>query len=223
MISHLQQLSKKYSTREFGAGSIILYQGEVPRSACILLEGVVRVYSISAQGEEQVVTFHIPGEFFPSSWIFGKSPSTMFFYEALSDCKVAFCPRSELIEFMLAKPERMHAMLDYFTTNYTAFLIRIHALEQSKARDKLINTLYFICQRYAKNLDSNKKVVIPFALTHQNLAGMVGLTRETTAVEMSKLKKEKVIDYNQQEYTVNLPKLLELIGEDSFKNMERGD
>ncbi len=217
MNNSLQPLIKKVITRKFAAGATILYQGEAPRSACVLVKGVVRVFSISSQGDEQIVMFHVAGEFFPSSWIFGKAPGTLFFYEALTDCEVAFVSRTELLEFMSATPERSQAMLDYFTTNFAASLIRVNALEQPKARDKLIYTLYYLCQRYA-TLDK-PQVKIPLALTHQHLASLVGLTRETTAMEMAKLKKESVINYKQQQYTVQLEKLMELIGEDSFRDL----
>lgn len=217
MLEQLQPLIKKSLTRSFHAGSTILYQGEAPRSAYVLTKGVARVFSISAQGDEQIVIFHVPGEFFPSSWIFGKAPTTLFFYEALTDCEVALVPREELIHFMLDEPDRMHAMLDHFTTTYAAMLIRVNALEQPKARDKLIYTLYYLCQRYGKQ--QSNQIQIPLALTHQHLASLVGLTRETTAMEMGKLKKQGVINYKQQQYTIRLDKLLELIGEDSFKDV----
>lgn len=221
MTDHLKPLVTKSLRRSFSAGSTILYQGEAPRSACVLIKGVVRVFSISRQGDEQIVMFHVSGEFFPSSWIFGKSQGTLFFYEAMTDCEVVFVPRAELIKHMLSTPERMHALLDYFTTNYSALLIRVNALEQPKARDKLVYTLYYLCQRYVRR--ATGKVKIPFTLTHQSLAGLVGLTRETTAMEMSKLKKEGVIAYKQQQYTIDTNKLLELIGEDSFRDIMIAD
>lgn len=219
MITTLKPLINKSTHRSFTPGSIIIYQGEVPRSACVLIKGVVRVYGISTQGEEQIVAFHVAGEFFPSSWIFSKAPSTLFFYEALTDCEVAFIPKKELVDYMLADPTRTNVMLDYFTTNYAASLIRISGLEQPKARDKLIYTLYFLCQRYVEVKDNSDYMVIPISLTHQSLASFVGLTRETTAMEMSKLKKQKVINYNNQQYTVNMRLLLDIIGEDSLKNI----
>lgn len=217
MLKQLEPLIHKSVVRKFSSGSTILYQGEVPRSASILTQGVVRVFSISAQGDEQIVMYHIAGEFFPSSWIFEHTPSTLFFYEALTDCEVAFVPRSEFVTFMLENPERTRALLDYFTKNFAASMVRVNALEQPKARDKLTYTLYFLCQRYGKM--QSPKVHIPLTLTHQNLAGLVGLTRETTATEMNKLKKEGVLNYDNQKYIVDTEKLLDLIGEDSFRNM----
>lgn len=217
MIKQLQPLINKSTKRDYKAGSTIIYQGEVPRSASILISGIVRVFSISPQGEEQIVTFHIAGEFFPMAWIFAKAPGTLFFYEALTDCVVAFTPRKDLKDFMTSDSEKTNTLLDYFATNYAASMIRVNALEQPKAREKLIYTLYYLTQRYGKT-DTNK-IKIPLELTHQNFASLVGLTRETTAIEMNKLKSEKIISYKQQEYIVDMEKLLEVLGEDSFKNL----
>jgi len=217
MLEHLQPIIQKSVTRSFSAGATVLYQGEVPRSAFILVKGVVRVFSISPQGDEQIVTYHTAGEFFPVSWIFGKTPGSLYFFETVDESEIAFVPRDELIDFMLAAPARTRAMLDYFTTSYAASLIRISALEQAKAREKLIYTLYYLCQRYGKPKGS--RVGIELSLTHQNLAGLVGVTRETTATEMAKLKKQGILTYENQRYTVNLEKLLEMIGEDSFRGI----
>ncbi len=84
MIKHLQPLINSNVLRKFNSGSTILYQGEIPRFACVIAKGIVKVYSISANGDEQIVMYHIQGEFFPSSWIFDKAPSTLFFYETVS-------------------------------------------------------------------------------------------------------------------------------------------
>lgn len=219
MNDYLQPLIDRSLVREFSPGSTILYQGEAPRNACILVSGVARVFSISANGEEQIITFHSNGEIFPSSWIFGKSPSTFFFYDALTKCSVAYVGREELLEFMQTDKKRSLALLDYFTTSYAASLIRINALEQPKARDKLLYTLYYLCHRHVKDMNGKTKVTIPINLTHQNFAGLVGITRETTAMEMSKLKKQGIITYKQQKYTVDVKKLIELIGEESMEEM----
>ncbi|MBI3494711.1 Crp/Fnr family transcriptional regulator [Candidatus Saccharibacteria bacterium] len=217
MLTHLQPLIKKSNTRSYKSGSTILYQGEAPRYAHILSKGVVKVFSISAQGDEQIVMYHVEGEFFPSSWIFNKSQGALFFYEAVTDCEIALAPPDEMIEFMLSKPESMKAMFNYFTTNYSASLIHVNALEQPKARDKLLYTLYFLCQRYGDI--RQKKTHIPFALTHQNLASLVGITRETAATEMGKLKNTGLLTYVNQKYIIDAEKLLELIGEDSLKDI----
>jgi len=204
--------------RKFGPGNVIIYQGEVPRSVHMIVKGFVKVYAISPQGEEQIVAFHVPGEVFPSSWIFNKSPGAMFFYEALNDVELLNIQKEIFTQRLQAEPKLMSQMMDYFAGNYASSLIRIHALEQSRAREKLLFTMFFLSMRYS-NGSHTRIVEIPFPLTHQNLASLVGLTRETTAMEMNKLKAEEIIDYRKQIYKINVDKLTALMGEDSFKNI----
>ncbi len=218
MLTELSPLIDQSRKRNFSAGSTVLYMGEAPQNAYVVAYGVIRVFSISDQGEEQIVMHHTAGEFFPSTWIFGKSPGTLFFYEAVNDCELAYVPREELIRFMLANPERTSALLDYFTTNFTASLIHVNALEQHRARDKLLYILYYLSKRHGEL--KGDIVTIPFGLTHQNLASMVGVTRETTATEMSTLKKQGILTYNNQSYMIHIDKLLLAMNEDSFKGID---
>jgi CRP/FNR family transcriptional regulator, cyclic AMP receptor protein len=220
MIKHLKPVIDKSLQRNYSAGSIIMYQGEAPRSACILADGVVKVYSISPDGDEQIVMFLVAGDIFPLSWLFNKTTAVMFFYEALTNCRVAMLPPEDLKAALMETPEKMASLIDYFAKNYTATQVRINALQQSKARDKLVYMLYYLCRRYGEKDLKNGKIKIPISLTHQNFASLVGLTRETTAIEMNRLKKQKVITYRQQKYFVDLHKLLEIIGEDSFSSIK---
>ena len=219
-MKHLNSVINKSLQRNYPAGSIIIYQGEAPRSGYVLVEGVIKVYSISHDGDEQIVMFLVAGDVFSLSWLFNKSSTVMFFYESLTNCRVAVMPPEELKKSLMETPEKMASLIDYFANNYTASQIRINALQQPKARDKLIYMLYYLCRRYGENDSPKDRIVIPIALTHQNFASLVGLTRETTAIEMSRLKKQKVISYRQQMYFVDLQKLLEIIGEESFSSIK---
>jgi len=218
MLDHLRPLFSQSVKRKYTPDSTILFQGEAPRTAYILASGVVKVFNISAQGDEQIVAYHIAGEFFPTAWIFNKTPGALYFYEATTECEVYAIERAKLLSHMDTDETKRQALLDYFATTYTASLIRISALEQTKAREKLLYTLYFLCERYGKK--TSVHTVISLSLTHQHLASLVGLTRETTATIMSSLKKQKIISYDSQSYTVDQQKLMDIIGEDSFRNIE---
>jgi CRP-like cAMP-binding protein len=109
-------------------------------------------------------------------------------------------------------------MMRHLAGNYAASLLRITALEQAKARDKLLYTLYYLCCRYGKQVA--KRVEIGISLTHQNLAALTGLTRETAATEMNRLKNCKLLTYDHQTYRVNMDALLDALGEDSFSGIK---
>jgi CRP-like cAMP-binding protein len=204
--------------RIFRKRSILLYQGEVPRAAFVLLDGVIKVYSLNGAGEEQVATFHVKGEIFPTSWIFDKSSSTQYYYEALTDCTVLTAPKDLMREAIMKNPKCLAQTFDYFVTNYIGLMMRITALEQSRASEKIMFTLYYLLFRYGQQVRPNVYKV-NLNMTHTTIASLVGLTRETTSTELNKLKRQKILSYSAKEYFINRQALERALGEDSFKDV----
>lgn len=205
-------------TRTFKKRSILLYQGEIPRAAFVLLNGVIKLYTLNNAGEEQVAAFYVRGDIFPGPWIFDKSSSTLYYYEALTDCEVLTLPKDELRKVMASRPEFTDYLLDYFVTNYTGLMMRVTALEQSRASEKIMFTLYYLLFRYGKEIKPGIYSV-EVQLTQSIIASLVGLTRETTATELGKLRRAKVLNYAAQTYTVNKGALERALGEDNFADL----
>jgi CRP/FNR family transcriptional regulator len=218
MVDLLKRVRSKAVSRSFKKRSILLYQGEAPRTAYVLKSGIIKTYTINTAGEEQIVAFLIKGDMLPVPWIFNKSTTTLYYYEALTDCEVLALPRDELYAVLVGNPELLAATLDYFVTNYTGLLMRVTALEQSRAREKIMFTLYYLLFRYGRPTKGGN-YAIELSLTHSTIAGLVGLTRETTTTELSRLKRQKVLDYRIHDYIVNKEKLERLLGEDSFQDV----
>lgn len=207
------------SVKKFSKGDVILYQGEVPRWAYVVKEGTVKLYNITSGGEQQIIGFVTVGEFFPTPWIFKKTPGTIYYYEALTNCKLLRGDRDSLMAALMKDKQTMADLIDYYVNGYVGSLMRITALEQSKASEKIIHTLFYLIERYGKEILTGV-YRIKIDLTHQTIADLVGLTRETTATELSILKKKNIVSYKRQRYLVKKPALMELIGEDNFKDLK---
>lgn len=215
----LQALLDTCTVKRFSKGEVVLYQGEVPRHFYMVKSGVVKVYGITASGEERIATFEIEGEFFPTSWMMRKTPGTVFFYEAFTDAELYIIDQDNFTNFTKQNVQALTWLVQYFADAYVGSLMQISALEHAKASEKVLHTLYYLVLRYGKKI-TPKVTRIQLQLTHQDFANLVGLTRETTALELSKLKKAGVISYRTQRYLVKVTSLLELIGEDRFKDMK---
>lgn len=206
------------NTRSVPKNTVVFYQGEVPQAAALIKRGVVKVYNLSPDGEEQLATFHVAGEFFPSTWLFGQTTSTVYFYETFTDCEITFIPRSELETIINKSAANIQFFMDAYIKKYTGMLLRVTALQQAKASSKISYTLFYLSQRYGSALSQNI-TKINIQLTHQQFASLVGLTRETTATEMKKLEKQGIVRYDNQVYKVNIKKLLETMGDESFTDI----
>lgn len=220
MVQDIISALKPVATKRFiKKRTILYYQGEVPRSANIMRSGLIKMYSINSSGEEQIVGFQAPGDIFPVPWIFGESSSTLFYYEALTDCELLVMPKESLLELIDKDPALLRSAFNYFVGKHTGLLIRVTALEQTRAIEKILFTLYYLMFHYGK--ESKPGIfLINLKLTQPVIASMVGLTRETTAKNLNQLKRRGIVSYKEYHYTVNKVELERFLGEDSFKNIE---
>lgn len=216
IISSLTPVSSKRVVKK---RTILLYQGEIPRAAHIVKSGVIKMYSVNNAGEEQIVSFQTAGDVFPAPWIFDKVNASLYYYEAVSDCEILTLPRQTLLESITRDPQLTKHMFDYFVTNYTGLLMRITALEQARAIEKILFTLYFLQSRYGREIKPGI-FEVKLSLTHSIIASLVGLTRETTATELNKLRRKGILTYSTHEYTIDKAKLERFLGEDSFKDLD---
>ena len=72
--------------KSFKKRATILHQSEVPRYVYLVKEGVVRAYSLTQHGEEQVVQLHAAGDLFSMPWLYGKTNHALYYYEEQTNC-----------------------------------------------------------------------------------------------------------------------------------------
>jgi CRP-like cAMP-binding protein len=204
--------------RRFKAKTPVIYQGEIPRSGFFIQKGIIKSYTLQMNGEEQIAAFFGPGDFFPLPWLFGKTTSSIYYHETLEACEVISVTRADTENYILANPQLKDYLLDKLVSDQAAYLMRITALEQSRAVEKILFTLYYLLYQFGDNILGDD-YLIDIKLTHATIASLVGLTRETTATELNKLKRKGVLSYSKKLYRVNRKKLEKTMGEDSFAEL----
>ena len=215
VLASFASILRANSPQVVSKGTIIYYQGEAPRAGCFIKSGVVKVYNLSADGEEQLINFHTANDFLPTPWLFGYATGSIYFYEAFTDCELVKVPKDAFMDLLSKSKTASHTILGQYIKNYIGSMMRITALEQPKAAAKIMYTFYFLTQRFGRPL-ANGMVRIGLQLTHQQFAHLVGLTRETTATEIKRLQKANIISYKTQTYAVDVDKLLKQMGEEEF-------
>ncbi len=202
--------------RHFAKGEIILVQDEIPQTAYCIKKGVVKTYNLTKLGDEKPISFDIQNEIFPVAWVFSKLPYAQYFYEAFTDCDLYCVPKQMYVDYLRDNPDALFSVFDYFIGRYMNYQMRVNALEQSKASSKVLYTIHLLALRFGKEQKQNT-VKIQLPLTQQDLANFMGLTRETTSMELKKLQEQGVISYRNQNYSVRADKLNNLLDEDYAK------
>jgi len=220
-VNYLHLYLERHQVRNFKKGEIIIFQGEAPRSAYVVKSGTVKAYNLSVDGDEKPVAFYDHDNVFPGSWVYGKSASAVYYYEAFTpEVELYVIDRDEYISFIKKRPELLYHELERLLSDQLGGSLRLNALQHSRASDKLVYTLHYLALTHGKKLNDHS-VEITLDLTHQDFANLTGLTRETAATELSKLKKRKIIDYGKhQPYVLDMHQLNILLNDQFISDID---
>jgi CRP/FNR family transcriptional regulator, cyclic AMP receptor protein len=173
-------------------------------------DGFARVDSISNNGTEQLVWVATRYDIIPTERLFRRHADLNFYYSALTDMTAYEIPKEKFLEMCNKDIGFITEVAQSMSAHYDDLLSRLQSVEQSNVRDKLIHTLYDLATRFGAG-GSIKLHEIGLQLSHQDIARMIGATRETTAIELKRLKDDGLIDYTRSEFTIETTKLGELI------------
>lgn len=220
-VNYLHLFLERHPVRTFRKGEVIIFQGEVPRTAFVIKTGTVKAYNLSVGGDEKPVAFYAPDSTFPASWVYGKVASAMYYYEAFTpEVQIYAIDREEFVAFIKKRPELLFQELQHVMSDQIGASLRLNALQHSRASDKLIYSLHYLALTYGRPIQDDK-IEILLELTHQDFANLTGLTRETAATELNKLKKQGVIYYSKNTpYQLDRQKLTQRLNDQFLSDIE---
>lgn len=205
--------------QSYKKGSTIFFQGEIPRKGAMISDGIIRSFTIATSGEERTIAFFTKYDILPLSWLMGTTSTSLFYYEAVSDVRMFQFSRNDFQTHLLGDKDSLLSMFETLSKDHTAAMLRINGLEQSRAEEKVAFTLYYLLFRYGQPDKDGIHHTINITLRHAMIAGLVGLSRESTTKILGTLQKQSIIDYKNGTYKVNKSLLENHIGEDSFRDV----
>ncbi len=179
-------------TKHIPGGQIILYEGDIPLEVYILRSGVVKMYDIDEQGNEKILHLVKPPALIPFAFFSGFVDPLKWFYTALTDCDVYVLPAAELKAMTHTDGDLAELLTNSFSSDVHELLVRLSSLSKTSARDKVLAALRFLTACHATARRSGWWRV-NFAVSHQLIADLCGITRESAALVMKDLQTEKIV------------------------------
>ena len=220
MPSASDRIRQHASPRTYKKGANIFFQGEAPRRGVMVSDGIVRSYAITTSGEERTVAFYTKDDIMPLSWLMGSTTTSLFYYEAVTDVRTLQFSHEDFNSYVLKDHAALMTLFDTISKDHTAAMLRINGLAQSRAEDKVAFTLYYLVFRYGTKQEDSRMQTIRIPLRHTMIAGLVGLSRESTTKILGSLQKKGIISYEGSEYKVDKAALENHIGEDAFRDVK---
>ncbi len=180
-------------------GEIVLRIGETRSGAFYVKNGFLKDSSMSTDGREFILFIFKPGDLFSYSWIFNKTPNEHSF-KAMTDCVVYEKTRESLLLFLEQNPDVQFMISQNIVIRMRGLMKRMEYLAFGTANQKVSAMFALLAERFGKSTD--KGITIPIYLTQQDIAELIGISRETTSIEIKKLLDLGVITRASSNYTI---------------------
>jgi CRP/FNR family transcriptional regulator len=114
--------------------------------------------------------------------------------------------KTRFLQHSKVNPEIMREVALGMSGRYDDLMNRLDSVEQTTIRGKIISTLLYLGERFSAS-NTVDLFEIGLRLTRNDIASMVGSTRETISVELNLLKASGAISYDRSKFVINLQKL----------------
>lgn len=188
----LDRLLTTAKIRNYPRGQIILYEGENPTDAFVVKSGAVKIYDIDEDGNEKILHIVKTPGIFPTIFLFGARGVTNTFYTTVAESELYVFSRADFEERLAEDAELSNYCLRWFANEVSEIMRRMSSLEKTSTRDKLVATLGYLHRQHAEPQKGGWSRV-RFPISHQLLADMIGVTRESTTMVMKDMQKEKIV------------------------------
>lgn len=187
-----EEFYKQFKTRDYKKGEMLIRADDDPQGIFCLTKGYVRQYTISKAGTE--LTLHIlkPLSYFPMVWAINGTPN-VYYFEALTEVEVGRAPRDQVVDFIKDKPTVTFALMSELLEDYAETLTRVEHLVFSDAYRRVISVLLYIIKHFGE--ENHDGIIVHHRFTQQDIATLVGVSRETASNEISRLEKKGLVKY----------------------------
>jgi CRP/FNR family transcriptional regulator len=173
--------------RRFAAKQILFFQGDPINKIYYILSGYVRMYNITPRGSERTLLILGPGDSPPII----QTPEALYFYDAFTDIYVAQGTLEEITKRFLADETYMAVARDAGIKLLKRMMSQMEVVSSETANEKIEKIIQFLGEYYGETSGEYNRIC--FKLTHQDLANLINLTRETVSQNITKLSKKKLI------------------------------
>jgi CRP/FNR family transcriptional regulator len=179
-------------TGVYPKGSLLFVEGEQPRGVFIICTGRVKLTTSSTEGKTLIVKIAEEGEVLgASATILGKAYEVSA--ETIEPAQVNFIKRDDFLKFLNTSAEACMHTAQQLSEKYHAAQREIRSLGLAQTTsEKLAKLLLDWCESGGET--TPKGVRLKVLLTHEEIAQMIGTTRETVTRLLSDFKRKKVID-----------------------------
>lgn len=192
----LQQVASHLIERRFPRNTTIVEEGLAGDYMYVIREGRVKVTKLSEDGREKILEFLDAGSFFGEMALLDRAPRIAS-VKTLKPVRLLALSRSDFLNLLRKSPDLTLSVIQELCKRLRTVDDQASALSFQRVKDRTKGLL----ERLARDPHEEGGRVTP-PLTHQQMADMIGTSRETVTRVLKELKQEGWLRQEGKRYLV---------------------
>ena len=186
----LALLARSVGTQTFERDEMIFHQGSIGSTLYIIVEGQVRIYTISEAGQEMTVRMLKTGEFFGELALLDGQPRSAN-VEAMRPTSTLTLQRSTFLHSINVYPSIAASVLEAMAARLRLTTVSAEQMANLSATQRVVRQLLDLATQYG--IPDGSVTHIDLHLTQDDLASLSGTTRETVNRVLASLRDQGLI------------------------------
>ena len=208
--SEMQEMEKITRMEEVKKRQPLYLPGDPSSNVYLLKKGRVKIANTAPSGKE--VTFDIlePGEVFGELDVLDDAPRSTS-AETLDDAVICVIPRKDFDQYLAMHPTVMFKLTKLIGLRLKKIQSRVEDLVFRDVPARLAHLLLELSK--SDGVAENQGIRLKVKLTHQEMANLIGCSRETVSASMGQFRDDGLIEMDGRTITlVNEKGLTDLLG-----------
>jgi len=192
--------------RQFKKHDFIFQAGSPGENVYALIDGRVKIYQLSGLGRETILWFCFPGEVFGLAEI-PRGGRREVYAQACSDSTIVAIGKERFQRFLADTPPVAMLVIDLLSCRLRALGEMLMNLSSDDATSRVIKLLIRLWARYGSEMEGD--IYLNITLTHQEMADMIGTSRQTVTTVLNQLRRKNVLAVENHRIHILRPDLLQ--------------
>jgi CRP/FNR family transcriptional regulator, cyclic AMP receptor protein len=190
----LEGLDEISSSATYPKGAILFVEGQEPRGVFVICNGRIKLSASAADGKSLILRIADPGEVVGLPGTISGKPYEVT-AEALEPIQANFIPRAVFLKFLREHGEVALRVAEILSDIYHATYREVRYLGLSgSAGEKLARFLLDLAAERRKTSDGADADRVELTLTHEEIAQIIGSSRETVTRLFADFKRKHLIE-----------------------------
>lgn len=185
-----QRLNEIKSTAVYPKGAMLFIEGQQPRGVFVLCAGKVKLSTSSREGKTIITKLSENGDVLGLNAVVSNRPYEVT-AEMMEPGQANFIPRDSLMHFLKDFPEAAMRVAQQLSRNYYTAYEEIRTLGLAVSPSEKFAKLLLSWSTKTSMEDGSAQVKL--TLTHEEIAEIIGTTRETVSRLFSEFKKKQLM------------------------------